>query len=182
MITISRLSALVVFESMFGNTAIVARAVAGGLTLEGVDVTLTDVSQAPLLDVVVQGLIVVGAPTHAFALSRPATRAEAVRQGASPAIAETGVREWLIAGRHPVNEERLAATFDTRVTKVRRLPKAASTRGARMLVRAGFRMVAQPAGFLVEGIEGPPVDGELERARAWGRHLAITSQSRLVRA
>lgn len=182
MITMPRLSALVVYESMFGNTASIAQAVAEGLTLECVDVTLTAVSQAPPLDVVVHDLVVVGAPTHAFSLSRPATRAEAVRHGASAALAEAGVREWLVAGRHPADEERLAACFDTRVTKVRRLPKAASTREARMLIRAGFWIIDKPSAFLVEDLKGPLVAGELERARAWGRRIAVTSQSRLVRA
>ena len=40
-------------------------------------------------------LLVVGAPTHAFSLSRPGTREEAVRQGAPAEHARTGIPEWL---------------------------------------------------------------------------------------
>jgi flavodoxin len=71
----------VVYESMFGNTKSVARAVADGLS-ERFDVDLRDVSQAPASDIGPVDLIVVGGPTHAFSLSRPATRASALEQGA----------------------------------------------------------------------------------------------------
>ena len=70
--------ALVVYESMFGNTEAVARAVADGLA-EMHDVDLREVSQAPTEVIGRVDLIVVGGPTHAFSLSRPATRASAVR-------------------------------------------------------------------------------------------------------
>ena len=65
--------ALVVYESMFGNTEAVARAVADGLA-EMHDVDLREVSQAPIAVIARVDLIVVGGPTHAFSLSRPATR------------------------------------------------------------------------------------------------------------
>ena len=67
---------------MFGNTATVAEAVAASLTAEGMSVTCVDVADAPPLESVEADLLVVGAPTHAFSLSRPGTREEAVRQGA----------------------------------------------------------------------------------------------------
>ena len=40
-------------------------------------------------------LLVVGAPTHAFSMSRPSTRLDAVRQGADAQRAAWGMREWL---------------------------------------------------------------------------------------
>ena len=40
-------TALVVFESMFGNTAHAARAIADGLTEAGVSVEVVDVASAP---------------------------------------------------------------------------------------------------------------------------------------
>ena len=42
----STLRALVAYESMFGNTERVARAVAAGLRLEGIDTTVVNVSDA----------------------------------------------------------------------------------------------------------------------------------------
>src|SRR3954451_15274821 len=89
------MKALVVYESMFGNTEKVAAAVARGLQLEDVDTGLVEVSSAasdiaPDVDV-----LVVGAPTHAFALSRPKTRAEAVQKGAPVERTRLGMREGL---------------------------------------------------------------------------------------
>src|SRR4051794_39550000 len=120
--------ALVVYESMFGCTEKVAGAVADGLRQGGLEVQLTEVREAAPAGATGFDLLVVGAPTHAFSLSRPESRAEAVQRGAPPGVATTGLREWLEATpRTPSGEHRLAAAFDTRVTQVRRFPKAAST-------------------------------------------------------
>jgi hypothetical protein len=73
----------------------------------------------------------------------------------------------------------LAACFDTRVTKVRRLPKAASTRAAHLLRRRGATLVERPTGFLVHDVQGPLEPDELARAEAWGRHLAEQTRTRL---
>jgi hypothetical protein len=173
--------ALVVYESMFGNTERVARAVAAGLRLEGVDTTVLDVSHAAAVDLADVDLLVVGAPTHAFSLSRPATRQDAVRQGGRPDAAALGMREWLdtLAAEPRLP---LVATFDTRVTKVRRLPASASRREARILHDQGRDIVSSPAGFLVHEVSGPLESREVERAIAWGRGLATESRSRLASA
>ena len=89
--------ALLVYESMFGSTSEVARAVAAGLADEGVEVEVDEVRSAPAGADAEFDLLVVGAPTHAFSLSRPATRKDAVRQGADADVAETGLREWIAA-------------------------------------------------------------------------------------
>lgn len=94
------MTALVVHESMFHNTATIAEVVARGLAGEGMNVTCVDVAEAPRLADVEADLLVVGAPTHAFSLSRPGTRQDAVRQGAPAEHARTGIREWLAALGH----------------------------------------------------------------------------------
>jgi hypothetical protein len=173
-------SALVVFESMFGNTELVARAVAEGLEAEGVTTRVADVSVAPADLPSSVELLVVGAPTHAFSLSRPKTRIEAVRQGADAARAGIGLREWLATARphedHPVR----VAVYDTRASKVRRLPAAAGPSAARLAKRRKFATVGRPVAFLVNEIQGPLLEGELDRAHSWGRTLsaAIRSASR----
>src|SRR3954453_13850215 len=88
------MKALLVDESMFGNTEKVARAVAAGLA-ESLEVELREVSTAPEQVTGLVDLIVVGGPTHAFSLSRPSTRADAVAKGAPPREPDVGVREWL---------------------------------------------------------------------------------------
>lgn len=170
--------ALVVFESMFGNTARVAVAVARGLQLEGVETTLAEVaSAAQELDVDLD-LLVVGGPTHTFTLSRAGTREDAVRQGAPRERAALGLREWLASVRPgPAHAPGLAA-FDTRVAKVRWLPQAAARSAVRAGRKRGLVPVARPIGFLVEGLQGPLVAHELERAVAWGRRLGVECTDR----
>jgi len=136
--------ALLVHESMFGNTARVAEAVARGLERGGYDVSLVDVALAPTGPLETD-VVVVGAPTHGFSLSRPNTREDAVRRGADPAHAGTGVREWIDTLPRDAKGQ-LAATFDTRVRKVRRLP-AAAPKIARVLRKRGFALVENPTGF-----------------------------------
>ncbi len=162
------MKALVVYESMFGNTGRIARAVADGLATS-MEAEACDVRRlgATLPDDV--DLLVLGAPTHAFSLSRPSTRADAMRQGAPPQDPSVGLREWIaeqsLAGR-------TVAVFDSRAAKARHLPGSAARSAARMLRRRG---VARPLGvtsFYVADVAGPLVDGELDRAAAWGRELA----------
>lgn len=173
----TRLRALVVYESMFGNTREVARAVTSGLLSEGVDAEPVNVAHTQPADDADYDLLVVGAPTHAFSLSRASTRQDAVRQGAADDAAATGVREWLEAEARA--DAGLAAVFDTRVAKVRWIPKTASSRAARLLTSHGYRLLSKPAGFLVDDTPGPLVDGELERAEAWGRQLAQALRERV---
>lgn len=169
--------AVVVHESLFGNTAAVAEAVAVGLRLQGFEVTTTEVGDARADTALAADLLVVGAPTHAFSLSRASTRADAVRQGAPAERASTGLREWL-AGLRPGEASRApaVAVFDTRVAKVRRIPAAAGSAAARLLRQRGLRLVGKPMPFLVEDAQGPLRDGELERARDWGRALGRAVQ------
>ena len=91
------LKAVIVFESMFGNTEKLAREMGDGLAAEGVQVVLADVRHVRPEDFAGCDLIVLGAPTHAFTLSRPSTRADAVRQGAHESRAALGLREWLVS-------------------------------------------------------------------------------------
>jgi hypothetical protein len=172
--------ALVAYESMFGNTERVAHAVAAGLALEDVETSVLNVSGPPTVDVRDIDLLVVGAPTHAFTLSRPTTRQDAVRQGGRGEAAETGLREWI--ARLPARgwQAPLAATFDTRVSKVRHLPASASRRAAHLLSQHGCHMIGSPAGFLVRDVSGPLESREVDRAIAWGRQIAVTAQNRLA--
>jgi hypothetical protein len=175
------MKALVAYESMFGNTERVARAVAAGLRLEGVNTSVLDVSRAAVIHLAEVDLLVVGAPTHGFSLSRPATRRDAVRQGGRDDAAAYGMREWL---ETLADESRLplVATFDTRVTKVRYLPASAARRAARILDAQGHQIVAAPTGFLVHATPGPLEPHEVDRAIAWGRGVGHESQSRLTPA
>ena len=176
----TRPTALVVVESMFGNTDHLARAVAGGLHDAGVDAAVVDVAAAPVDLSAGLDLLVLGAPTHAFSLSRPSTRADAVRQGAAPERAARGMREWLsVVLLQDPRHSPVTAVFDTRVSKVRRLPAAAGPRAARLARRRGLAVPGRPQAFVVADVCGPLVDGEIERAAAWGHSLADALERRV---
>ncbi|HSJ26752.1 MAG TPA: flavodoxin [Acidimicrobiia bacterium] len=158
---------LVIYESMFGNTKSIADAVAFGLAG---DVELIPVEAAPTTLGPDVDLVVVGAPTHAFGLSRRSTRNSALRQGGETLTPEdVGVREWI--GALEVSPGTLLATFDTRIDRPR-LPGSAARSAARLLRRKGIEPVVSPASFFVIGTSGPLKEGERHRALRWGAALA----------
>ncbi|MET8148590.1 flavodoxin family protein [Actinoplanes sp. NPDC049668] len=163
------MKALIVYESMFGNTEKIARAVAEGLG-DAFDVVVADVSGRPApVDV---DLLVAGAPTHAFGMSRPGTRADAARQdGVRPGADAVGLREYL--DQAPMLPGIAAAAFDTKIDKPF-LPGSAAHRAHRRMRRLGCRMMLAPESFRVSGTAGPLAAGELERARRWAGALAST--------
>ncbi|WP_101790310.1 flavodoxin family protein [Nonomuraea indica] len=166
------MDALVVYESMFGNTRRIAEAVAEGLSCR-VRAEAVEVGSAPAQVGPDIGLIVVGGPTHAFSMSRTSTRRSAAQQATGPLVSRgDGVREWLATLRTPA--ARLgSAAFDTRIAKPR-MPGSAARGIARRLRRLGVRAVGPAQSFLVIGTQGPLVDGEVERARQWGERLAAS--------
>jgi flavodoxin len=166
------MDAIVVYESLWGNTAQVARAVAEGLG-PGARALRTD--EAGPDAVAGAELVVAGAPVLGFKLSSPRMR-DAIRQnpgkGAAPDLSCPLLSDWL-EGLTPGSG--WGAAFDTRV----RGPFGkGAPEIARLLEAAGCRPLAEPEGFLVKGKHGPMRDGELERARAWGEQLASTLQER----
>lgn len=163
--------ALIVYESLWGNTEKVARAVAEELG-KTESVEIFDVDSAPDS---VDGfdLVVVGGPTHAFSMTRPSTREGAVSQNHAPHAPARGIREWL-GGLGHVSSRVPAVAFDTRVDSPR-LPGSAAKAARHELRSLGFSVEAmKPKTFRVHGYEGPLVDGELDRATEWAREIAGT--------
>jgi hypothetical protein len=169
--------AVVVCESMFGNTRAVGEAIAGTLAAHFDRVEVLDVADAPATfdDV---SLLVVGAPTHAFGMSRPSTRQAAGEQGAGiAAAAGRGVREWLATLDRPSVPVR-AAVFDTRVGSPR-VPGSAARAVRRRLARLGFDVVAHVS-FAVAGTPGPLAEHELDRAAHWAAALDVLGRPTAV--
>jgi hypothetical protein len=165
------MDAIVVYESVFGNTRAIAEAVAEGLG----SVPVVPVHEAAKQHATVD-LLVVGGPTHMHGLSTTRSRraaAEGIHEDGAGhvepgATEEPGLRSWL---RDLTSAAPRAAAFDTRLDKSPWLTGVAARGIARRLRRAGLDVVATES-FLVEDSEGPLEDGELDRARAWGAELA----------
>jgi len=163
------MKALVVYESMFGNSEQVARAIGAGLA-ENLEVEVTAVATAPTAVPPDVSLVVIGGPTHAFSMSRRSTREDAVKQGAT-ATPAVGLRDWLEALPDRPGTARVT-TFDTRASKARHLPGSAAKSAARSARHHGFAHVDRGESFYVDDVAGPLLDGEIDRATAWGRELA----------
>jgi hypothetical protein len=159
--------AYVVYESLWGNTRAIAEAVAEGIG-PGAQAVPTDGLSAE--ELAQADLLVAGAPVIAFSLASDQARDNIARSESGaphpPDVEHPSMRAWLEKLPHAGAR---AAAFETRIWW--------SLRGAtgdieKRLRGAGYRVVARPAKFVVEGKYGPLRDGEVERARAWGRTLA----------
>ena len=162
--------ALVVYETIWGNTGELANAIADGLRT-GAGVEVVDVVEAVDAPAAVDpevDLLVVGGPTHAFSMSTGSTRDSARQQGATR-IPARGIREWLGELASPASPIAVA-TFDTRTVHPR-LPGSAAKKALKQLVAKGFRPVDKAHTFGVHGYSGPIADGELDQAREWGASL-----------
>ena len=166
---------LVVFESAYGNTEAIARAIAEGLSRHGdAEACTTDAADsARLADI---DLLVVGAPTHAWSLPRKRTWASA--KGANP-LHEPLMRAWL--RDLPIGVDRPSAAFSTRFDKPQILTGSASRGIARALRQQGWSRAATPVSFVVTGTEGPLRSGEVEQARSWGDALGRAVKTRAAR-
>lgn len=168
--------ALVVYESMYGNTHTIAGHIADGLRPQ-FEVDVVSVIGATPDVVAAADLVVVGGPTHAHSMSRRSTRRAAVDAAREPGseleldhdAMGPGVREWFAA--IPDHQTALAAAFDTRVDMPSALTGRASRGIDRRLRRKGFRVVAAPESFFVDK-HNHLTEGQEERAMKWGSTLA----------
>jgi hypothetical protein len=162
--------AVIVVESMFGNTRQVAKAIAEGLA-PAADVEVIDVTAAPTTFDPDVRLIVAGGPTHMFGMSREKSRTQALQEaGAGSRPSDVGLREW-IEGLGPVGPGVATATFDTRLRSRWAGSATASASASKRLRRRGVRTISRSHSFAVTQKNGPLAAGEIDRARAWGVEL-----------
>ena len=160
------MKAIVVYESHWGNTAAIARAIAEGI---GPDALALSTAEATAAARAGADLIVAGAPLLGFSLPTDGMiKSLATNQAGGPApdLSHPGMRAWLAA--LPVGHGR-AAAFETRIWWS---PGSAAKTILRELARAGYASLAKPGRFIVQGKYGPLRDGELARAQSWGAELA----------
>jgi flavodoxin I len=143
---------VVVYDSVYGNTEAVARAI--GQALPG-EAELRRVGQITASELETADLLLIGSPTH----------------GALPTEAVQNLLEQLGA---PARDGARAATFDTRLTWkfLDRWGGFAAPKMSEALTEKGWKLACAPGGFFVRGLKkGPLKRGELERANAWARGI-----------
>jgi len=160
------MKAIVVYESLWGNTAAIARAIAEGIG-HGAQVLSTAEATAEMLAGV--DLIVAGSPVLAFKMPteqiRDSLRSTPVDAPAPADFSHPSMRSWLAA--LPMGRARSAA-FETRV----RGPFGHATPEiTKALAQAGYLSTTRPLSIIVTGKYGPLKEGEIERAREWGVEL-----------
>ena len=150
------MEALIIFDSVFGNTLKIAEAIVAGLGHVRAKVAYVkeiESMSAPLPD-----LIVVGSPTRQFR----ATPAIMNFLKSLPSNSLKGVQ---------------VAAFDTRIDLETIDSKPlkylvdhggyAANQIARKLKQRGGMLIRHPEGFLVNGEQGPLKEGEVDRAMNW---------------
>jgi len=161
--------ALVVYESMYGNTKTIAEQIGQGLVGSG-SVDVVEVGAAPdRIDRDVD-LLVIGGPIHAWGLSRASSRLGAAEKAPNGLVSKgIGLREWLAEVRLD-RDDLVAAAFDTRLRS--RFSGSAVKTMRRRLRRLGVHGRITTEGFHVDSSTGPVSDGEADRAYRWGETLA----------
>ena len=141
---------LVVYDSVYGNTEKIAKAIGGAITGEVKVLQTREVNPSELKTL---DLLIVGAPTHAGR--------------ASPAVKD------FLSQVSDINGVQVTA-FDTRLTaRWVRIFGYAAGRIAKDLEKKGGKLIVSPEGFFVKSKEGPLKEGELERATSWAKEILI---------
>lgn len=169
------MKAVVVYESMYGNTHLIADAVAAGLA-DGGEVVVVAVAGATPEVLAGADLVVVGGPTHVHGMSSSMSRKGAVEDAAKPEkgleldpdAEGPGLRDWFddVSTLPP-----MAGAFDTRMSGPPALTGRASKGIAKRLHHHGCRLLAEPESFLVTK-DNHLADDEEAHARRWGAALA----------
>lgn len=156
------MKSLVIFDSLYGNTEKIAQSISHALSEQG-EVAILRVGEGLTDQLAGVELLVVGSPTQRL-------RATDGMNNLLNSIPKNGLKDLKVAA------------FDTRLTweAIEKTPPLpffvkilgyAAERIARQLKSKGGELVIPPEGFFVQGMEGPLVEGEVERAAAWARKL-----------
>jgi flavodoxin I len=156
------MKALVVYDTVFGNTEKIAHAMGDALGSEA-SVEVLRVGNVKLEQLTAAELLLVGSPTRGF---RPTPAISRLVK----AIPREGLAAVKIAGfdtRFSINDTKSAV----RKALVRMFGYAADPIANRLAQRGAAQIIA-PEGFFVADTKGPLKDGELERAADWAKRIA----------
>lgn len=141
--------ALVIYDSTYGNTRLVAETIAATLGPDAQCIAVDDVQTGKIPE----GLLIVGCPINAW---RPTPKIIKLLSDLS-SVGLTGVR---------------AAAFDTRIDSF--FSGNAAKRISGGLKSAGAIIISSPQAFYVKDTRGPLAAGQLDKAKSWAKALAET--------
>jgi len=149
---VAPMKALVVYDSVYGNTEKIARAIADAITPSG-EIKVLRAGEANPSELASIDLLIVGSPVHG---GRP-----------TPAV-----QDFLNKVNQPSLKGIKVAAFDTRATsKFAKIFGNAAGRIAGQLTKKGGLLIVPAEGFFVTGTKGPLKEGELERVAAWAKGI-----------
>ncbi len=144
------MKSLVIYDSMYGNTEIIAKSIAEGISG---DVKVMKAGDAGISDISDVDLLVVGSPTQGGRQTKPA-------------------EAFLNAISGQIKKGTKIAVFDTRMpAKWVKIFGFAAGKLADFFKKEGFEPVVPPEPFMVESAKGPLKEGEQVRALEWGRNI-----------
>jgi flavodoxin I len=157
------MKALIVYDSIFGNTEKIAYAIVKGMETNA-EVTIKKIGVVGRPDFLEADWVVVGSPTRGFRPTKTITDfmqvlPDRLLRGKKVAAFDTRI------GESEINAGPFFLKYMVRIFGYAAKPLASS------LLKAGGLQPIHPEGFLVHGTEGPLYDGELERATDWGKRL-----------
>jgi len=169
------MNALVVYESLWGNTAAIAHAIGEGIG-EGTMVRHT--GEIDPEEAATARLLVLGAPVHAFSLPSAATKKSVAERRLAPGdmapdLTQPPLKEWIEA---LPKGSAVAAAFDTRVRGP--LGHGGASKIEKLLVERGYRIADRSQGFYIVNQKNVKAEatmlrpGEIDRAIDWGQLLA----------
>jgi flavodoxin I len=149
------MKALIIYDSVFGNTEQVARAIGKALGSQK-DIKTLQASSVKPEQLTGLELLIVGSPTQA---GRPTQ----VIQDFLKKVPEAAVSGINVASFDTRLSSRLVGIFGYAAGKI-----------ADSLKRKDGTLIASPEGFFVKGKKGPLKEGELERAVDWAKQIKAT--------
>jgi flavodoxin I len=141
---------LVVYDTQFGNTENIAKAIGSAINDE---VKISRIGDVAVADLNTVELLIIGSPTQGGRATKPIS-------AFVDNLTEANLKNIKVA------------VFDTRLTtKLVTLFGYAGGKIASSLKSKRITLIVPVEGFLVKGAKGPLVDGEKERATAWGKKI-----------
>jgi flavodoxin len=145
--------AIVIYESKYGNTKLVAETIVEGMGgVSGIETVLSELKEVDLNQLTDFDAIVVGSPNHMGSATR-------------------GIRKFIDKLGKLNLEGKLAAVFDTYIGRdfEKAVKKMEKQIGQKV---PGLKLAAPGLSIRVEGMKGPITEGELPKCKEFGAQIA----------